>query len=136
MNVNDEVVMRELTRMSLEKAFQVCSEKAAQMAEECPEGVTKMKRGRTGSAGARSALSEKAPERGAGGETQDEIIIRVVNEKKGAEMTLEDIIFEISKDEVFGAYLKKEPRGLSRKIGGVAKRGLIKKTDDGKYVAA
>lgn len=101
-----------------------------------PEGVTKVRRSRTGSAGARSALSEKAPERGAGGETQDEIIIRVVNEKKGAEMTLEDIIFEISKDEVFGAYLKKEPRGLSRKIGGVAKRGLIKKTDDGKYVSA
>lgn len=101
-----------------------------------PEGVTKMKRGRTGSAGARSALSEKAPEHGAGGETQDEIIVRVVNEKKGAEMTLEDIIFEISKDEVFGAYLKKEPRGLSRKIGGVAKRGLIKKTDKGTYVSA
>lgn len=103
-----------------------------------PAGATivRSKGGRTGSAGAASALSEKAPDRGAGGETQDEIIIRVVNEKKGEPMSLEDVIFEIGKDEVFGAYLKKEPRGLSRKIGGVAKRGLIKKTADGKYVAA
>lgn len=101
-----------------------------------PEGVTKVKKGRTGTAGARSALSEKAPERGAGGETQEEIIVRVVNEGKGKEMTLEDVIHGISIDEVFGAYLKKEPRGLSRKIGGVAKRGLIKKTDKGTYVPA
>jgi hypothetical protein len=49
---------------------------------------------------------------------------------------LEDVIFELSKDAILGAYLKQEPRGLSRKIGGVAKRGLIKKTDDGKYVPA
>jgi hypothetical protein len=101
-----------------------------------PEGVTVVKKGRTGSAGARSALSEKAPEKGAGGETQEEIIVRVVGEKKGQPMSLEDVIFEISKDEVFGAYLKKEPRGMSRKIGGVAKRGLIKKTEKGTYVPA
>lgn len=100
-----------------------------------PAGVTVVKKGRTGSAGARSALSEKAPEKGAGGETQEEIIVRVVNEKKGAPMTLDEVIAAISIDEVFGAYLKKEPRGLSRKVGGVAKRGLIKKTDDGKYVS-
>lgn len=101
-----------------------------------PVGVTKVKKGRTGSAGARSALSEKAPEKGAGGETQEEIIVRVVGEKKGQPMTLEEVIAAIGVDEIYGAYLRKEPRGLSRKIGGVAKRGLIKKTNDGKYVPA
>ncbi len=101
-----------------------------------PEGVTKVRKSGTGRGGARSALSEKAPEKGAGGETQEEIIVRVVNEKKGTPMTLDEVIAAISIDEVFGAYLKKEPRGLSRKVGGVAKRGLIKKTDDGKYVPA
>ena len=101
-----------------------------------PEGVTKIRKGRTGTAGARSALSEKAPERGAGGETQEEIIVRVVGEKKGQPMTLDEVIAAISIDEVYGEYLRKEPRGLSRKVGGVAKRGLIKKTDDGKYAPA
>lgn len=105
-----------------------------------PEGVSVIGKKRTGGGGgargAASRLSEKAPEKGAGGETQEEIIVRVVNEKKGAAMSLDDVIFEISKDEIFGQYLKKEPRGLSRKVGGVAKRGLIKKTKDGKYVPA
>lgn len=40
MDVNDETVMRELTRLSLEKAFQVCSEKAKWAAEECPDGMS------------------------------------------------------------------------------------------------
>jgi hypothetical protein len=66
----------------------------------------------------------------------EDIIVRVVGEKKGQPLTLEDVIFELSKDSILGAYLKQEPRGLSRKIGGVAKRGLIKKTEDGKYVPA
>lgn len=101
-----------------------------------PEGVTKVKKGRTGTAGARSALSATPPTHGDGNVPVEDIIVRVVGEKKGAEMTLEDVIFELSKDAILGAYLKQEPRGLSRKIGGVAKRGLIKKTDGGKYVPA
>lgn len=101
-----------------------------------PEGVTKVKKGRTGTAGARSALSAPPPTHGDGNVPVEDIIVRVVGEKKGQPLTLEDVIFELSKDAILGAYLKKEPRGLSRKIGGVAKRGLIKKTDDGKYVPA
>lgn len=40
MNVNDEVVMRELTRISLEKAFQICAEKAKWAADECADDVS------------------------------------------------------------------------------------------------
>jgi len=101
-----------------------------------PAGVTVVKKGRTGSAGARSALSAPPPTHGDGNVPVDDIIARVVGEKKGQPLTLEEVIFELSKDAILGAYLKQEPRGLSRKIGGVAKRGLIKKTADGKYVPA
>lgn len=103
-----------------------------------PEGATvlKKKSSGTGRGGARSALSEKAPERGAGGETATEIIVRVVKEAKGKEMTLDDITRAIGVDEVFGAYLKKEPKGLSRKIGATARQGLIKSVGKNVYTAA
>src|SRR5690606_16759658 len=101
-----------------------------------PEGATIVKKSRTGTGGARSALSAPPPTHGDGNVPVEDIIVRVVGEKKGEPLTLENVIFELSKDEILGAYLKQEPRGLSRKIGGVAKRGLIKKTEDGKYAPA
>lgn len=110
---------------------------AAYLPEELrPEGATVIRRSRTGRGGAASALAEKAPEKGAAGETQTEIIVRVVNEKKGQEMELKDIVYEISKDEIFGEYLKKEPKGLSRKIGAVSRQGLIKRVGKNVYTAA
>lgn len=101
-----------------------------------PAGMTVVKKGRTGSAGARSALSEPPPSHGDGNVPVDDIIVGAVKSKAGKELTLEEVIFELSKDAVLGAYLKKEPKGLSRKVGGVAKRGLIKKLENGKYAAA
>lgn len=100
------------------------------------DGVTKVKKSPTGRGGAASALKEKAPEKGAGGETPREIVARVVKEGKGKEMSLDDIVLQVSKDEVFGPYLRREPRGFARVVAAAGRLGDIKKVGKNVYTAA
>ena len=78
------------------------------------------------------SLKEKAPEAGEGGETPKEIVERVVKEAK-APITKDEILTAVSRDKVFGDYLRAEPKGFNGVIAVCGRLGLIAKTEDGKY---